>query len=92
METTSDSRTNTDTSPANGGQPKRKVAPTPWRILSDTKSDLCEHTMPFDGTAMDPKTTRSNSPLTSLTILGRHNGDNYKKDNNSISLQVDIEG
>lgn len=54
MEVRSDSRTNTDTSPAQKCQSRTIRTSTPRRKLSDTTTDLTIHTVLFDGMGKTP--------------------------------------
>lgn len=46
--------------------------------MSHARTDLLGNTIPYDGTAMDLKTTRTNQPLKYLTVFTEKASEDYE--------------
>lgn len=71
LDAMSDSRANTNISPVKKASTEEEKNPYAVEKISDTKTDLRGNTTLCDGTATDPKTTRSSPPNISPTLPGR---------------------
>lgn len=92
MEVKSDSKTKTEADPAQKASPlRRRRTPTLRRKLSNTKTDQPGHNILFDCMATNYRKTRWNPPSTFTTDSRRHNSEDDKKFDKSLSLHGERE-